>query len=1247
MNRSLGWWLAVALTGCTPAPDAADDTAQDATGAAPAPLDPGVADRPTDWLVQLGSTADARVVDAAAVVDAFVARLPGNVTPLRAFRSFPVAVVHTDDADGAAALARIPGIVAIEPDAAHEATLTESLALIHQPDVAADGFIGTGTAVAVLDTGADWTRADLGSCTAVGAPSTCRVVYATDYAPDDGVKDTSGHGTNVSSIVARVAPGTDIIALDVFNGSLAYSSDIIAAIDWVVANKNVYGIVAINMSLGSGSYTAPCNDIFSATITSAHAAGISVVVASGNNAYTNAIASPACSAASFSVGAVYDSNLGAIGWSGCNDSSSYADKVTCFSNSASFLDVLAPGALINAGGYVMGGTSQASPHVAGAVAVLRGADLSATADDVETKLRETGVDVIDARNGLTFPRIDLAAAVADCVTGLGTTSLTPGADGDSGTVEVTADAGCAWSAMSDAGWLPVVDGSGVGTASFGWSADPNTGAERVGHVVVSGRTVTVTQAAHPAPTGTITIAGGASGTKTAAVTLTLASADAATMCISNTTTCTSWQTYATSLPWTLNAGSGSRTVYATFRDAYDNASAQVSDTIVIDTTLPANGTVTATGADAAVTLAWTGFTDAGAGVASYKVAQATGTVAPANCTTTVWTGAGAGTTIASLVNGTTYAWRVCAVDGAGNVSGGSVVSARPAPEYVAPTGSIVINAGSAYTALTATTVTLAATDDTSVASACLSNTTTCTTWFTMDTTKAWTVTAGTGTKTVYGWFKDPYGNVSSMVSDTIVLDATKPTNGTVTAAGADASAAVSWTGFTDANGIASYTLVYGTSSPAACTSGTVAYTGTGLSTTVTGLTNGTTYYFRACATDVAGNLSTGATASAAVAPEYDPPTGGTISLNSGAAWTNNKILSVAVSATDASGVSFTCLGVSATSCTVWAAYTTSTTYTATTTAGTKTVYAWFKDPYGNVSVPVSDSIGYDATLPTGGAITVAPTDGGLDLSWSGFTDATSGIASYKVVYNLTTAPSTCNAGTVAYTGASTSTSLTGLTNGTTYGLRICGLDAAGNQSAGVTTTGKPRPELIAPTGTVTIASGAAWTNNRTLSLSLTATDASGVARMCVSNTTTCTAWKTYAATTSIAASTGDGTKTVRVWFEDTWGNQSTVAASDTVDLDTVVPVNGTITVTPSAGGASIAFAGYTDARSGVASYTAVYAAGAAPTSCNAGTVGFSGVTASPGALTGLGSGTIYGVRVCAVDLAGNKSTGMATTFTAL
>jgi hypothetical protein len=146
---------------------------------------------------------------------------------------------------------------------------------------------------------------------------------------------------------------------------------------------------------------------------------------------------------------------------------------------------------------------------------------------------------------------------------------------------------------------------------------------------------------------------------------------------------------------------------------------------------------------------------------------------------------------------------------------------------------------------------------------CVSSGITCTSWVTFAGSAA-LVTSGDGTRSANVWLEDAWGNrTSNPVSDTIGVDATAPKNGTMAVVAGTGGAAASWSGFSDVtSGIASYTLVYqtGTSPTTKCASGTTAWSGTDLAATLSGLTSGTKYFFRLCAKDVAGNVSTGATA---------------------------------------------------------------------------------------------------------------------------------------------------------------------------------------------------------------------------------------------------------------------------------------------------------------------------------------------------------------------------------------------------
>ena len=138
-----------------------------------------------------------------------------------------------------------------------------------------------------------------------------------------------------------------------------------------------------------------------------------VVAASGNDGWADAVADPACVPRVVRVGAVYDRAFQQFDTQVCRDFNVLPDQVTCFSNSAGFLSMLAPGAVIQFATLAFAGTSQAAPHVAGAIAALRTRGSRYRTDPSDcmvARLVKTGTGVSDPRNGLLFPRLDLDRA---------------------------------------------------------------------------------------------------------------------------------------------------------------------------------------------------------------------------------------------------------------------------------------------------------------------------------------------------------------------------------------------------------------------------------------------------------------------------------------------------------------------------------------------------------------------------------------------------------------------------------------------------------------------------------------------------------------------------------------------------------------------------------------------------------------------------------------------------------------------
>jgi hypothetical protein len=175
----------------------------------------------------------------------------------------------------------------------------------------------------------------------------------------------------------------------------------------------------------------------------------------------------------------------------------------------------------------------------------------------------------------------------------------------------------------------------------------------------------------------------------------------------------------------------------------------------------------------------------------------------------------------------------------------------------APQGSVSINSGAAATNSASVTLALSATDDRSVVDMRFSSDNlTWTEWEPYGTSKPWTLASGNGVKTVYAQYKDAVGTISTVYSDTIILDTSAPgIPGTPTDAGAytgSTSLTFTWTAATDTggSGIGGYECEIGSMPGLANVfSGNV---GNNLNKLVAG-SYGNRYFCRVRAVDNAGN----------------------------------------------------------------------------------------------------------------------------------------------------------------------------------------------------------------------------------------------------------------------------------------------------------------------------------------------------------------------------------------------------------
>lgn len=302
-------------------------------------------------------------------------------------------------------------------------SLDRSVPQVGAPAAWAAGFDGSGVTVAILDTGYDASHPDLAG----------RVAKARDFTgTSPEAADGYGHGTHVASILAGtgaasggtykgVAPGASLLIGKVCTDQgRCPASAIIEGMEWAAGE----GASAISMSLGFPVWGDQPDPVALAVEALSESSGTLVVAAAGNDGSDASVESPAIADAALAVASVTKDD----------EYSDFSSRGPRASDRAAKPDIAAPGSDITAahaagtpgdGPYAThSGTSMSTPHVTGAVALLKQRHPDWTGTRLKAALMSTA-KVLDGQTAYQqgAGRLDVARAIAQDVTGDGSVSF--------------------------------------------------------------------------------------------------------------------------------------------------------------------------------------------------------------------------------------------------------------------------------------------------------------------------------------------------------------------------------------------------------------------------------------------------------------------------------------------------------------------------------------------------------------------------------------------------------------------------------------------------------------------------------------------------------------------------------------------------------------------------------------------------------------------------------------------------------
>lgn len=393
------------------------------------------------------------------------------------------------------ALRAVPGVLAVTPDdrvAMRDAgpytfyghDLRDLPVPVYRHEVgadrlAADGITGSGVTVALVDTGIAPVGDLDGAVRSVADPvSGAPGAACVNFSGEAGCGDSYGHGTFIAGLIAGsgkasygayggVAPGAKLVSIKIAgrDGS-ADVSKVLAAIQWAVSFKDVYGIRVLNLSLGTDSTADYRHDPLNFAVERAWTSGLAVVVSAGNRGpQARTISKPADDPLVITVGAVDDRET----WSVSDDTlPNFASRgptadgrakpdiaapgghVVSLRSPGSHVEEVAPGGPLSGSPYRRGsGTSQSAGVVSGLAALAFQAHPDWTPDQLKAAFVATaqqpltrdaagiGAGVVDGYAAVHSTPTGYRTYAAPLSDGAGTTAEPGGLESARGTVHVT------------------------------------------------------------------------------------------------------------------------------------------------------------------------------------------------------------------------------------------------------------------------------------------------------------------------------------------------------------------------------------------------------------------------------------------------------------------------------------------------------------------------------------------------------------------------------------------------------------------------------------------------------------------------------------------------------------------------------------------------------------------------------------------------------------------------------------------